>query len=306
MNLSAFRANRDPEWKELEALVKRSARRPERLLPAELLLLGTRYRGALADLAVARRRWPDDSLVGYLEELCGRSRHLVYDTGPRPGGFRSFVSRGYWRAVTERPLFLLAAGGLLVLPGLMALGLTVVDPPTGAGRGLRMGGDLGLAVPEQSSLAAFIFTHNLLVSFLVYAAGISAGFGTAYLLVTNGLAIGSVAGLAVAGDRGAGFVELVAPHGFLELSCIVVVGAAGLRLGWAIVAPGPKARRVVVVEEARRTAEILLGTVPFVVLAGLVEGFVTPSGLGVGGAVALGTVLGAAYWALIGWRGRVS
>jgi uncharacterized membrane protein SpoIIM required for sporulation len=85
-----------------------------------------------------------------------------------------------------------------------------------------------------------------------------------------------------------------------------VAGAAGLRMGWAVVDPGRRRRRVALAEEARAGAELALGTAPWLVLAGVVEGFVTPAGLGVGPALAVGFGLAAVYWALAWRRGRPS
>jgi protein-S-isoprenylcysteine O-methyltransferase Ste14 len=99
-------------------------------------------------------------------------------------------------------------------------------------------------------------------------------------------------------------VELVAPHGFLELSCIAVAAAAGFRVGWAVINPGPRARAAALVAEARVGAEVVLGTIPWLVVAGVVEGFVTPRRIGVPAALAVGIGLAALYWALVLWRGR--
>jgi uncharacterized membrane protein SpoIIM required for sporulation len=99
-------------------------------------------------------------------------------------------------------------------------------------------------------------------------------------------------------------VELVTPHGVLELSCIVVAGAAGLRMGWSLIDPGRRRRGQALAEEARAAAELALGTAPWLVLAGLVEGFVTPAGIGLGPALAVGFALGAVYWGLAWRRGR--
>ena len=92
--------------------------------------------------------------------------------------------------------------------------------------------------------------------------------------------LGVVGGLAIGAGNGRPFFELVTAHGVLELSCIVVSGAAGLRLGWAIIDPGNRTRGEALREEARAAIEIVLGTAPWLVVAGLVEGFLTPSGTG--------------------------
>jgi uncharacterized membrane protein SpoIIM required for sporulation len=119
------------------------------------------------------------------------------------------------------------------------------------------------------------------------------------VLILNGVLLGTVGGLAVGAGNGRPFFELVAAHGVLELSCIVVAGAAGLRFGWALVEPGPGARGDALRREARPALAVVLGTAPWLVVAGLVEGFVTPSGTGLPAALAVGFVLAAVYWALV-------
>ena len=90
------------------------------------------------------------------------------------------------------------------------------------------------------TLAAEIFTNNIQVAFLAFAGGILFGLGTLYVLIQNGIMLGAVAGLAIGAGNGRPFFELVLAHGVLELSCIAVAGAAGLRLASAIVDPGTR------------------------------------------------------------------
>src|SRR5205807_9235378 len=102
-------------------------------------------------------------------------------------------------------------------------------------------------------------------------------------------------------DSGNGrvFFELVVGHGVLELSCIVVAGAAGLRLAMAVIDPGRRKRSVVVAERAREAAEIALGTAAWLIVAGLVEGLITPVGIGLGPITVLGVGLGVVYWTCV-------
>ena len=102
--------------------------------------------------------------------------------------------------------------------------------------------DLGLATDEEAAFSAAIMTNNIRVTLLAFAAGILAGLGTAAVLILNGVLLGAIGGLAVGAGNGRPFFELVAAHGVLELSCIVVAGAAGLRFGWALVEPGTGTR----------------------------------------------------------------
>ena len=311
MNLERFLARGEPRWSELERLVERSRGRPERLGPDGVRRLGSLYRAAVADLALARRSFARDPARRRLELLVPRARQAVYGSAPRRGSVWQFVSRGYWRRVRERPLPLGLGTLLLLGPAIGAATWALGDP--GAAIGLvpeefraAIDPDLGgreIPVDRQAELAGAIFTNNVRVTLLAFAAGIAVGLGTAAVVIYNGMFIGAVAGLAAGSGHGGEFVELVAPHGVLELSCIVVAAAAGLRLGWSIVEPGTRTRTQSLAAEGRRTIELVIGTAPWLVIAGLVEGFVTPRAIGPLGALAVGVPLGVVYWSLVLWRG---
>jgi uncharacterized membrane protein SpoIIM required for sporulation len=311
VNLDRFVADRRPSWDELDALLGEAKGRPERIGADKMRRLGSLYRGAAADLAVARRRFPAETTVPALEDLVGRAHAVVYGTGVRRESFLAFLAHGYWRRVRERPVLLAVAAVLLFLPTLVA-GLWAWDDPGAAGamlpatseavgRPRTEGTDLGLSPGERASFSAGIFTNNIQVTFAAVAGGIAFGLLTAGILVFNGVMIGVVAGVGVAAGNGEALVELITPHGVLELSCIVVAGAAGLRMGWALVDPGRRPRRQALVTEARAAIEIVLGTALWLVIAGLTEGLVTPLGIGPWWAVVVGFGLGALYWALV-WR----
>ncbi|MEA2461313.1 MAG: hypothetical protein QOH90_1490, partial [Actinomycetota bacterium] len=210
----------------------------------------------------------------------------MYDSEGHRGSAREFFSRTYWRLILERPAPLLCAVGLLVIPFIAGIVWSLKDPAAASGmvpgRGPvdPAGGDLGLPVAEQASFAAHIFTNNIQVTFLAFAGGIVVGLGTAAVLIYNGLLLGAVGGLAVEGGSGSPFFELVVAHGVLELSCVVVAAAAGLRIGWALVEPGAGRRVDALRDESQSAVQIILGTMPWLIVAGLVEGFVTPAGGG--------------------------
>lgn len=312
MKVDAFVASRGARWDELDELTRAAGRRAERLGPERVRRLGALYRAAAADLAIARRRFPHDPLVENLEELVGRARHLVYATPTSRGSAVQFFARDYWQLVAEARLALLIAAVLLFVPSGFAAAWALDDP----------GGAIGL-VPEQfrapagerpwrqfdaGEQAAFttaIFTNNIRVTLGAFAGGVAAAIPTVLLLVYNGLLLGAVGGLMIGAGNAAGFVELVTAHGVLELTCIVVAGAAGLRLGWAIVDPGRLTRSASALREARRSLALALGTAPWLVIAGIVEGFRAQlAARGVGVVVTVGLVFGALYWSLVLWRGR--
>ena len=168
----------------------------------------------------------------------------------------------------------------------------------------RSGGtDLGLGSSEAAAFAGAVLTNNIRVTLLAFAGGVTLGLLTGGVLVFNGVLLGTLLGLATGAGNGRSFLELVTPHGVLELSCVAVAGAAGLRLGWGIVDPGRRRRSEAMQAEGRAAVELALGTAPWLVVAGLVEGFVTPAGYGLATSVAVGLGLGALYWALVWLRG---
>lgn len=314
MNLDVFVDQRRARWNELDTLLGRAGRRAESLGPDGVRRLGALYRASTADLALARRRFAGDPVVARLDLLVTRARPLVYDRARRGGSLAEFATTGYWRRVYERPGLLLVSALLLFGPWALAAVWAVRDP--GAASGVvpsqyrsvteprERGTDLGLTTDEQAAFSSEIFTNNIRVTLVAFAGGIAAGLGTAALLVYQGVLFGAITGLSIWAGNGEFFFELVSAHGVLELSCVVVASAAGLRMGWALVSPGRRRRGVALAAEARVAVEIVLGTAPWLVLAGLVEGFLTPRGLGLGAAVMVGVALGAVYWALVLWRGR--
>jgi uncharacterized membrane protein SpoIIM required for sporulation len=311
LTLEHFVTTRMPRWGELDALCREAGKRPERLGPARVLRLAALYRSAAADLAYARRRYPGDPVCRQLETLVGGARTVVYDAPSRRGTLKAFATRGYWRLVADRPWPLAISWLLMIVPALLCFGWALHDPAAADGlvpgslravtRHRAHGADLGLSASTQSALASSIFTHNIEVTFEAFAFGISACLGTAYVLLTNGMQLGVVGGLAAGSGNGRIFFELVYAHGALELSCIAVCGAAGLRLGWGLVVPGLRTRRAALEQEGRASVQIVLGTMPWLVVAGLTEGFVTPSGLGLVPVIVIGTTLAAVYWTLV-WR----
>jgi uncharacterized membrane protein SpoIIM required for sporulation len=312
MTLDRFERERSRGWQALETALGKASGKPERLGAAGVLELGGLYRAAAADLALARRLFPGDPLTGRLEALVVRARAVVYaDVGRRPSPL-AFLSRGYWRLVRERRLALAVAATLFLGATAFALVWGILDPDAAAGLvpGVFIDGadpprgDRGLSTAESASFSSQIFTNNIQVTLLSFAAGLLFAVGGAFLLVYNGLIFGAVLGIAAAHGNLDQILRLVVAHGVLELSCIVVAGAAGLQMGWALVSPGPLTRRAALAAQARPAMAVVLGTAPWLVVAGLVEGYVSPAGWGGAGPYLVGFALGLAFWSLIALRGR--
>jgi uncharacterized membrane protein SpoIIM required for sporulation len=311
MRLDRFVAERGGGWDELAELVRLAGRRPERLEPDQLLRLGARYRAAAADLALARRAFPADPVTRRLERLVGEARSSVYADAPRRGSLRGFLATGYWRRIMERPRLLAVALALLLGPMVLAAVWAVDDPAAAVGivpsqfrTAADPGGGPGLGAAAEARLSSEIFTNNIEVTFLSVAGGLLLGLGTAAVVLYNGGFVGALLGITIPNGAAGDFLRLVLPHGLLELTCIAVCAAAGLRLGWALVEPGPRTRAQSLRHEAAAAMEIVLGTMPWLVLAGLIEGFVTGNVGSLPVAVLVGLAAAAPFWALVLARGR--
>jgi uncharacterized membrane protein SpoIIM required for sporulation len=312
LNLERFQTERGNTWERLDIALKKAGDRPERLGADGVRELGTLYRGAAADLAFARRRFPRDPVTARLEALVLRARACVYARTGRRASLWSFVSRTYWVRLAERPLIVLCAWAVLLVPAVGAAGWASVDP--GAAAGLVPGQFEAAADPppegrdyDAATAAAFsaaVMTNNIGVALLAFAGGIAFGAITVISLFYNGLILGAIGGLAVGAGHGTAFLRLVSSHGPLEISCIVAGGIAGLRMGWALIRPGPVRRATALRREARPAVEIAAGTVPWLVVCGLCEGFLTGPNLPVAVQACIGAALFCLFWGLVIWRGR--
>jgi uncharacterized membrane protein SpoIIM required for sporulation len=307
--------DRSAVWDRLEHELARAHGRPERLGVTGALAAGRDYRSVVGDLATARRRFPGDPVVDRLERLALAGRQAIYGRRRRTAGaVRAFFARGYWQSVAGSPRPLVTAVLAMSVPCLLAAVWAIHDPT--AALGLVPGRfqaashphvyHLGVGAATQAALASSIFTNNIQVTFLAFAGGLTLGLGTLALLAYNGVLLGALAGITLQAGNFAVFVRYVVPHGVLELSCIAVVGSAGLRLAGAIIDPGTQPRGASLRAAARPAVLLALATAPWLVVAGLTEGFVTPEGLPLVAALAVGLALGGTYWTLVLVRGRRS
>jgi uncharacterized membrane protein SpoIIM required for sporulation len=313
MRLDTFIAARSPDWHELELLLREAKRRPERLEPEPLLRLGALYRAAAADLAQLRRRAPQAPETVRLDALVRQARQAVYDVRARRSSIVGFFVTDYWRLIVERRKALLVAFVLLFGSAALAAVWAVHDPAAATGvvpgqfrPALQPGHPWhDMTAAQQAAFTTEIFTNNIQVTLVAFAGGLTGGIATAIAMLYNGLLVGVIGGLMAQAGNGVGFVDLVTAHGVLELSCVLIGGTAGLSLGWSIVSPGLRTRRVSLQREARKALLLVVGTAPWLVIAGIVEGNranLAESGLGA--VIGTGVGLGLVFWGLVLWRGR--
>lgn len=267
-------------------------------------------------LSTVRTRDLDPDLAAHLSQLVARSNAVVH--GSRPRTWRTVVTAvrdtfpaAVWHA--RRPILLSTAlFGVAFL--VMAVWLTAspaaveafFPDPDQRAQLLEEEFEAYYSAEPGTTFAARVFTNNAGVGVLAFGAGILAGVPTVLVLLLNGANVGLAAGLFHAAGLAGRFWSLILPHGLLELTAVFVAGGAGLRLGWAVLSPGDRTRREAVAEEGRRAVVIVIGLVGVFAVAGLLEGYVTPSGLPPTARVAVGAVVWAALSAYVVHRGRVA
>jgi uncharacterized membrane protein SpoIIM required for sporulation len=203
-------------------------------------------------------------------------------------GLLQFATTGFPRLFRETWIFTFIAAMLFLLPAVASGVATYISPATATlllppemHRLIGVVEDkqlwIDIPVEERPYTSAFIMRNNIQVAMLAFASGLTAGLLTLWILFTNGLIIGTLTGLTAFHGIGADLWAFVIGHGVIELSVIFMAGGSGLMLGWAILRPGLMRRRDALSQAARKSVYLLLGAVPWLVVAGTIEGFISPS-----------------------------
>lgn len=254
---------------------------------AELRELGLLYRQAAADLSSARADHASRSLEQYLNRLVGRAHNYVY-SGSRvsAAGLWQFLAHGYPRVLRRLWVYVAVSSAILIFSGLVGAAMAKFDPGWAAqqlGPGMmnkienhQMWTDSILSAKPQA--ASGIMTNNITVCFLTFALGITAGLGTLYQLLRNGFSIGMIASVCSQHGLALSLWSFVASHGALELPAIAFSGAAGLRLGTGFLFPGMLRRRDAIFLAGSESVQLISGTIPMLIVAGMFEGFLSPTG----------------------------
>jgi uncharacterized membrane protein SpoIIM required for sporulation len=303
----------------METLLAQTHTNLRNLSTQELDELGLLYRSITSDLALAQRDFPNQQVTHYLNQLVGRAHSLIYRSKPLRWQqlvhfYRSEFSQLYRKLLP----YTLAAFVLFFLPAIAAFLAVAGDPqwiyviegPDIAGLVSQVEeGELWteIAPGVRSAAAGLIMTNNIQVMFLTFAGGMTAGIMTLWVLISNGMHLGAIFGLLQVHHLAGGLAEFIIAHGVVELSVIFLAGGCGLYIGDGLLRPGLASRRDTLLQRTRISVQLILGSVPFLVIAGLIEGFLSPSAapwpvkalVGVASGVAL-----YAYWLGAG-RGQV-
>jgi len=318
-----FRREREDTWRQLEDLLKRVHDKGLSGLAAEeLATLPHLYRATLSSLSVARAISLDRALTEYLESLVARSYVVVYGSRERARTriweflrwrFPAAVRAGRWHVMLA--VLFTVAGAVAAFEMVSADSdsyYMFVDPSLSQGR------DPSAPTSELrdqlydkqdfnhglSYFASFLFNNNSRVGVMAFALGFLAGIPTLILLLQNGLMLGAFAALYASRGLSWDLWGWLLPHGVTEMLAVILCGAAGFLLAHAVVFPGSEPRVDALRRRGKQAAEIVLGSVLMLFIAGLIEGIFrqTVTSIEVRYAVASTTAL---FWIwYFGWCGR--
>lgn len=289
-------------WERLDELVKRAQNGLGALSDDEIQELGALYRRTSADLARAQTRYATTTagreLVRSLNDLVLRAHAQVYSApAPEVSNALDFVLYGFPATFRRQWRAILLAAFFMFIPALLAYATVVFDsqytdlfPVQGAVQQVQerakkklttgWGGNTNFqGVVQSPEISSYIMVNNIKVTLNSVALGLTAGIGTFFVLAFNGLMLGALAGVATNEKVDLLFWAVILPHGILELTAICIAGGAGLLLARAIYAPGDLPRRDALKIGGGEAARLMMGVAMMLVVAGLIEGFITPQPL---------------------------
>jgi uncharacterized membrane protein SpoIIM required for sporulation len=316
MTLGAFVRTNRPRWQRLESMLGTiETRGPGRVGRSFLQELTGLYRATTGDLAFAQTHYRGTTLLLFLHQLVMRAHNQIY----RPhrlsiAAVGRFFRNSVPQAVREH-LQALTWSAIIFLLG-TALGISAVQfderaasiiLPTSVLNSIYSGqmwtGSLFSAIPAPVA-STVIFTGNISVALLAFAGGLSFGLITIAVLFQNGFMLGVAFKLCADYGLAGSLLEFIASHGLLEISAIIVAGAAGLVLANALLNPGFHSRSDALALRGRSAMRMAVACIPALIVAGCIEAFISPSHYPVWFKVVLGLTLGLVFWTCLLFTGR--
>ena len=280
---------RKPHWSKLESLLNQSARDGLKSLSrSDLQELSLLYRQTAADLAAIREDRGSVHFARYVNQLLVRAHNTIY-SGHRasPLAALSFFWDTY-PAIFRRLLrHCLLAVLIFAIAGIVGAALTYQNPDFK----VKLLGPQMVETIDRHEMwthsivgikplaSSAIMTNNMSVGFTTFALGITAGLGTIYMMAFNGLLIGVIGMACFLSGMSLQLWSFVAPHGVLELPAIFIAGGAGFRIAQGLLFPGVLPRRDSLTKAGLEAVQLILGTIPILIIAGLIEAFVSPTAL---------------------------
>jgi uncharacterized membrane protein SpoIIM required for sporulation len=292
--LTQFLLERQAQYLRLEDLLARAERHGvKKFSRSDLVELGHLYRLAASDLARARYILRSPMLAEYLNELVGRAHHLIHRRrAPFWIGLGRFVTTEFPRTLRRESQPIILAAILILGAGLIGGFAYAINPDWGQlalsqpqlrdyEKSLQSGPSrlaAGIESTAMPAASAFIITNNIRACVVATAGGLLFGLGTLATLVFNGFLLGVVGMMFLARgpEYSLYFWAGILPHGVLEIPAIIISGGAGFIIARGLLLPGILSRGDALRREGRTAMTLLGGVVVLLLMAGLIEGFVTP------------------------------
>lgn len=294
MTIEQFLHERRPDWDQLEDLLdvaeKLSAKSLGHDRIRELVAL---YRQACSDLNQARSMTANPDILDRLNHLTGRAYRFIYSekgTGSHVASVWRFLIHTIPTAFQQEAKYVGVAGGALLLGTILGFIAVIVNPTNGEVlipeqffhssprervEAIERNPERISNVGEALAFGSFLFTHNITCSFLAFILAATTILLGVYYLFWTGLFLGAIAGMYYIDGVEIFFLAWVGPHGSLEIPAIVFAGAAGLRVGAAVLLPGGISREASIRKALPNFWAMMIGTALILVVAGLIEGSVS-------------------------------
>jgi uncharacterized membrane protein SpoIIM required for sporulation len=285
-----FVAARRQDWTELEQLLG-PGRSFRKLPPASIARAAAIYRAVSADLMRAEAAGYSPDVIALLDGLAARAHNTQYRAPPdRLRAVWELIAGDFPRTLRRHARFFALGIALFVLPGVVgftgalrsrAFALRILPPEMvdmmeqSYAKGFSEGREAG----TNTAMAGFYVNHNIGIAFQCFATGVLFGLGSMFFLVYNGLTIGAVAGLVTAAGHWRNLLTFTCTHGAFELTAIVISGAAGMVMGYALVDTGGRTRFGSLRARGRDIVNLVMGAALMLAVAAMIEGFWSPSGL---------------------------
>ncbi len=288
MKQSLFESRHQPQWQAFAEQLKQLEQGKAKA--GDIADFPHQYRRLCQHLALAQERGYSSYLVDPLQQLALRGHQQLYrHRSQLAANVLSFVLADFPRLVREQWRFVLIAS-LLFFGSLVGIALlvylfpdliySIVSPQQVAEmQGMydpdasRLGRAAERASSEDWMMFGYYVMHNIGIAFQTFAAGLLFGLGSVFFLIFNGLIIGAVSGHLTEIGYGQTFWSFVIGHGAFELSAIALAGAAGLQLGWALIAPGHLTRGESLRLAAHKSVQMLCGVMVFLLIAAFIEAY---------------------------------
>lgn len=313
MNVKQFIKKHRDDWKQLEQLVATMHKRKKDVAGSTIDQFYRLYQKAAQNLSYSQTYFPHEEVTFYLNGLVSKSHNILYkDQMSSIQQVRHFFTTTFIRLLWEQWKFVIAAFVLFTIGAVGSYIAVVQDPqnmyailPPEIAYGVdpdSLGSDKGSW--DSSVMSSSIMSNNIKVAILAFVGGVIFGLLTVYVLIYNGIIIGALAALFWTHGKSYEFWAYIVPHGMIELTAIFIAGGAGLLMGYKLFVPGHFSRGYQLKVNAKRSVQLLLGTVPLFVIAGIIEGFITPAPIPLEAKyfVAFVTVLGLIFYFIIGKR----